>query len=131
MPDHLFQARHLFRGTALIWLVLFVFMGVGGAPDPGGGGSMDRLRALYRRADSLYHLENSTHVTDSLALAGFSAVITGLQGLPGHGDQDTLLAGAFLRKGVLLDAAFDYAGAKACYSGALDHDRRVDSLTFV
>jgi CHAT domain-containing protein/tetratricopeptide (TPR) repeat protein len=130
MPDHLFQARHLFRRTALLWLVLFVFVGVGGVPGPGGG-SLDRLRALYRRADSLYHLENSTHATDSLALAGFSAVITGLQGLPGHGDQDTLLAGAFLRKGVLLDAAYDYAGAKACYSGALDHDRQVDSLTFV
>jgi CHAT domain-containing protein len=64
-------------------------------------------------------------------MAGFSAVIAGLQGLPGHADQDTMLAGAYLRKGVLLDAAYDYAGAKACYSGVLLHDRQVDSLTFV
>jgi CHAT domain-containing protein len=92
---------------------------------------MDRLTAMYRRADSLYHLQNSTHTTDSTALAGFSAVITGLQGLPGHNAQDTMLAGAFLRKGVLLDAMYDYAGAKACYSGVLEHDRQVDSLTFV
>jgi CHAT domain-containing protein/Tfp pilus assembly protein PilF len=92
---------------------------------------MDRLTALYRRADSLYHLQNSTHTTDSMALAGFSAVITGLQGLPEHNAQDTMLAGAFLRKGVLLDATYDYAGAKACYSGVLEHDRQVDSLTFV
>jgi len=129
MPDHLFHARHLFRRTALLWLVLFVFMGVGGAPDPGR--SLDRLRALYRRADSLYHLGNSTHATDSVALVGFNAVIAGLQALPGHGDQDTMLAGAFLRKGILLDATYDYAGAKASYSSALQHDRQVDSLTFV
>jgi CHAT domain-containing protein/Tfp pilus assembly protein PilF len=129
MPDHLFQARHLCKKTTLLWLVLFVFVVVGGAPDPGG--SLARLSVLYRHADSLYHLDNSTHTTDSLAMAGFSAVIAGLKGLPGHADQDTMLAGAFLRKGVLLDAAYDYAGAKACYSGALQHDRQVDSLTFV
>ncbi len=131
MPDHLFLARHLFSRTALLWLVLFIFVAVGGSPDPGGAGSFERLRTLYRRADSLYHLQNSTHLTDSLALAGFGTVIAGLQSLPAHAHQDTMLAGAYLRKGVLLDAAYDYAGAKACYSGVLQHDRQVDSLTFV
>ena len=62
---------------------------------------------------------------------GLARLLQVCKGCRGIGDQDTLLAGAFLRKGVLLDAAYDYAGAKACYSGALEHDRQVDSLTFV
>ncbi|HWB91566.1 MAG TPA: CHAT domain-containing tetratricopeptide repeat protein [Puia sp.] len=96
-----------------------------------GGEERSRLMALYRRADSLYHLAHSTPATDSLALAGFGAVIQAYRSLPGHAEKDTLLAGALLRKGVLLDAAGDYSGAKACYIGALNANPREDSLSFV
>jgi len=109
--------------------------GVDKLPGPGkpGGGdkSREHFQAIYRRADSLYHLARSTSVTDSLALAGFGAVIDGLTAGPSHGERDTLLAGAFLRKGILLDAAGDYAGAKTCYAGALNSNPQPDSLTFV
>lgn len=106
-------------------LVLTVF------GNDGGKGDRDHLLALYRRADSLYHLTHSTAVTDSQSLAGFNAVIDGLRSLRSHPDKDSLLAGALLRKGVLLDAAGDYAGAKACYVDALNANPREDSLSFV
>ncbi|HEV2483475.1 MAG TPA: CHAT domain-containing tetratricopeptide repeat protein [Puia sp.] len=116
-------------------LLVFIVLTSGG---PGGDDQRqgerithERLQAMYRRADSLYHLTHSTPVTDSLALAGFGAVIEGVQAMPGHPETDTLLAGAFLKKGILLDAAGDFAGAKACYAGALNSNPQQDSLSFV
>jgi len=66
-----------------------------------------------------------------MALAGFGTVIDGLRALPGPAEKDALLAGAFLRKGILLDAAGNYAGAKTCYAGALNSNPQIDSLSFV
>ena len=123
---------------ALLVFIVFTSGGPGGGdkrPGPGKPGGDDRprekLQAIYRRSDSLYHLTHSTSVTDSLALAGFGAVIDGLQAMSDHGEGDTLLAGAFLRKGILLDAAGDYAGAKTCYAGVLNSNTQLDSLSFV
>ncbi|HVS96723.1 MAG TPA: CHAT domain-containing tetratricopeptide repeat protein [Puia sp.] len=112
--------------------VLFVLLlAVAGAVYGDGGSPSQRLAALYRKADSLFHLAQSTPATDSMALADFSAVIAGLQAGPADGVTDSLLAGALLRKGVLLDAAGDYSGARAAYCGALLRHRAEDSLVFV
>ena len=122
------------RHAAVLLPALLVFAAMGNGGPGGGNRSGDdraHLQALYRRADSLYHLTHSTPATDSLALAGFNVVIDGWRSLPGHEEKDSLLAGAFLRKGILLDAAGDYAGAKACYVGALNANPREDSLSFV
>jgi CHAT domain-containing protein len=114
-------------GSLLTFLLLagLVFGYPGGVPA--------RLLALYRRSDSLFHLSNGTSATDSMALAGFSAVITSLKAMgAGHdGAADSLLAGALLRKGVLLDAAGDFSGARTAYCDALSHHRANDSLVFV
>ncbi len=125
-----------FRSAALL-AALLVFVGVGrgnpgGPGGPGGqGGPRDRLLSLYSRADSLYRLSHSTPVTDSMALAGFGAVIEGFYRLPGHRDRDTVLAGALLRKGILLDAAGNYPGAKASYISAMNASLPNDSISFV
>lgn len=133
--------RAVLAVPALLVLIVLTSGGPGrgnqrqvGAKAGGGPGDRmthERLRVLYRQADSLYHLTHSTSVTDSLASAGFGAVIDGIRAAPGHPERDTLLAGAFLRKGILLDAAGDFAGAKACYSGALNSNPQLDSLSFV
>jgi len=127
------------RIVALFSCLLFfagVVMGrgrgtVAGAVFGDGGGPPQRLLALYRKADSLYHLTHSTAATDSMALVDLSAVIAGLEGGSAGGPNDSLLAGALLRKGALLDAAGDFAGAKAAYCGALARYPSDDSLVFV
>lgn len=129
--------RAVLAAPALLVFIVLTSGGPGGGgrrqvgAKAGGGITRERLRAIYRRADSFYHLTHSTSVTDSLALAGFAAVIDGIRAAPGHPERDTLLAGAFLRKGILLDAAGDFAGAKTCYAGALNSNPQLDSLSFV
>ena len=109
----------------------------GNGPPGSGSGNPGRippqLLALYRRSDSLFHLTRSTAATDSMALAGFSAVIAGLKAVHKPRDiaADSLLAGALLRKGALLDATGDYMGAKMAYCDALSRHRGNDSLEFV
>src|SRR6185437_4901079 len=114
--------RAVLAVPALLVLILLTSGGPGDQrpADRKGGLTHERLQAIYRRADGLYHLTHSTPITDSLAQLGFGAVIDGIRAIPGHPERDTLLAGAFLRKGILLDAAGDFAGAKACYTGALN-----------
>ena len=127
--------RAVLAVPALLVLIVLTSGGPGdqrpGGPKGGDGMTQERLKAIYRRADSLYHLTHSTPVTDSLAQTGFGAVIDGIRELPGHPEKDTLLAGAFLRKGILMDAAGNFAGAKACYAGALNSNPQLDSLSFV
>jgi CHAT domain-containing protein len=122
------------RRIAVSLLTLLLLAGLAfGYP----GGVPARLLALYRRSDSLFRLSDGTAATDSMALAGFNAVIAGLRATgPRHGGTtdsatDNLLAGALLRKGVLLDAAGNYAGAKTAYCEALLNRRADDSLVFV
>ena len=137
MSDRMPLIRNIGHSAVLLVPALLVFIvltsgGPGGdVRRPGTGQTGERLRAIYRRSDSLYHLTHSTSATDSLALAGFGAVIDGLRALKGPAEKDSLLAGAFLRKGILLDAAGDYPGAKACYVGALNSNPQIDSLSFV
>jgi CHAT domain-containing protein len=95
---------------------------------PGGPGD---LLAIYHRADSLFHLTNNTPATDSMALIGFEAVIAGIQSSSGRNGADTLLTEALLRKGILLDAAANYARATTAYREVLAHDLHNDSMTFV
>lgn len=129
--------RAVLAAPALLVLIVLTSGGPGadkpglGGPKAGDGPTQERLKGVYRRADSLYHLRHSTAVTDSLAQAGFGAVIDAIRAMPGHPEMDTLLAGAFLREGILLDAAGNFAGAKACYAGALNSNPHLDSLSFV
>ena len=94
-----------------------------------GGPAGDRLLARYRRADSLFHLDKSTRVTDSLALAGFTSVVDELEKSGARGD--TLLTGALLKQGILLDAGGDYARARTAYCRVLGYGPADDSLVFV
>jgi CHAT domain-containing protein len=112
---------------SLIVCILLRMVAAGNPGDP-----RNRLIALYRGADSLFHLSHSTTATDSMAFAGFNLVIDGCRKLQGGGGgNDGLLAGALLRKGILLDAAGNYPGAGACYSAALRTGAKDDSLAFV
>ena len=124
---------------SLIGCVLLCMAAAGNPRDPNDprdpgrtDGLRNRLVALYRRSDSLFHLSHSTPVTDSLSFAGFNAVIEGCRKLPGGGGgDDWLLAGALLRKGILLDAGGNYPGAGTCYGAALHAGGKDDSLVFV
>ncbi|GGA95859.1 CHAT domain-containing protein [Puia dinghuensis] len=98
--------------------------------SPGGSGG-DGLLALYRHADSLYHLNQSTPANDSLALAEFTVVADVLEKGGNHGGSDTLLTGALLKKGILLDAGGDYARARVAYCRVLGYHPPNDSLIFV
>jgi len=112
------------RGIVFLLLLLF------GTAWAGPGGPVgDRLLARYRWADSLFHLDKSTRVTDSLALAGFSAIVDELEKAGARGD--TLLTGALLKKGILLDAGGDYARARTAYCRVLGYRLADDSLVFV
>ncbi|HEY4109607.1 CHAT domain-containing tetratricopeptide repeat protein [Puia sp.] len=103
-----------------------VLAGPGGPGEAGG----DRLRARYRRADSLYHLDRSTPATDSMALAGFAAVADELE-RSGPRSGDTLLIGSLLKKGILYDAVGDFGRARTAYCRALSFHPAGDSLVFV
>ncbi|HVU94774.1 MAG TPA: CHAT domain-containing tetratricopeptide repeat protein [Puia sp.] len=112
--------------VALLFLGLLLFGSVLAGP---GGPVGDRLLVRYRRADSLFHLDRSTRVTDSLALAGFTAVVNELEKAGARGD--TLLTVALLKRGILLDAGGDYARARTAYCGVLGYRPADDSLVFV
>jgi len=117
--------RKVFLGF-LAFLALFSF-------DLGnpGGRPADPVAVLYHRADSLYHLDNSTPATDSLAYFGFLQVIRMFEIHPDLPDPGRLLFRAWLQKGVLLDVKSDYQGAKEAYCRALRLPRTTDSLLFV
>jgi len=110
------------KGIAFFFVVLLLAWRGG----PGAAG----LLARYHRADSLFHLERSTPVTDSLALVGFSSLVDELEKAGARSD-DTLFTGALLRKGILLDAAGDYSPARKAYCRVLTFLPPSDSLAFV
>ena len=93
--------------------------------------SVSRIVQLYRQADDLFHIPNSTPSNDSAALAGFDQVIAGLRQLPDFKDKDTLLFQSWLKKGILLDSRYDFGGARQSYCTALHFHPQVDSLAFV
>ncbi len=105
--------------------VAFFFFGNTG-PVPVG-----KIIQLYHYADNLYRLPNSTPATDSSALAGFGRVIDELQKTPAFTGKDTLFFQSWLKKGILLDSRYDFAGARDCYSTALHFHPQTDSLGFV
>jgi len=100
-------------------------------PDYGNGDPIARITSLYRQANALFSLTNNTPATDSQALADFQQVIDELRTIPNGSGKDTLLSGSFLRKGILLDARYDFAGAKSAYCQALNCHWLSDSLTYV
>jgi len=136
MSDRKTSISLVLRRAAAFLPALLVFAALAGwgpgdaGNDGPGPGDRNHLKSLYHHADSLYHLTNSTSATDSQALAGFNAVITGWKSIHGA-PKDTLLSGALLRKAVLLDAARDFSGAKASYIAALNANPQEDSLSFV
>lgn len=115
------------RVLAILWgMMLLSGRGIAAPGTPGADG----LLARYRHADSLYHLERNTPVTDSIALAEFSAVADALEKGRPAGVADSVLTGALLKKGVLLDAGGNYLGARAAYCRVLTY-KPADSLVFV
>jgi len=101
-------------------------------PDYGNGDPIARITSLYRQANALFSLTNNTPATDSQALADFQQVIDELRTSPDKGSgKDTLLSGSYLRKGILLDSRYDFAGAKSAYCQALNCHWLSDSLTYV
>lgn len=126
MTSFAFLCGYMRRGIVFLLLGLLTAEAVVAGP---GGPAGDRLLARYRRADSLFRLERSTRVTDSLALAGFTAVIDELEKAGTRGD--TLLTGALLKKGILLDAGGDYAQARTAYCRVLGYRPADDSIVFV
>jgi CHAT domain-containing protein len=99
--------------------------------DYGNVDPLARITRLYRQADSLFRLTNNTPATDSQALTDFQQVIDGLLPLPDGKGKDTLLSGSYLKKGILLDSRYDFAGAKSAYCQALNSHWLSDSLTYV
>ncbi|WP_158085418.1 CHAT domain-containing tetratricopeptide repeat protein [Niastella vici] len=71
------------------------------------------IRALYNRANHLFHLPNPTDATDSLALATFQQMLSLAQS-PGSAP-DSLLFYAHLNSGILQDVNTNYAQAIASY----------------
>lgn len=96
-----------------------------------GPAPLSRILLIYRHADHLFRLPDATPSTDSSALAGFSEVIAELQKVTDFKDKDTLYFQAWLKKGILLDSRYDFAGARDCYSTALRFHPQTDSLGFV
>lgn len=93
--------------------------------------SPETIRALYRRADSLFRLAHPTTLTDSLARITFREVIAELESSRA---QDTLLFPAYIKIGVLADVRGNYAEAIRSYRKALgcfdNHRGWSDSLLF-
>ena len=110
----------------MIYFLLLTFLNFGNPGTP-----LSRILELYHRADALFRLPVSTPANDSTALAGFEQVISGLNGTPDFNGKDTLFFQSWLKKGILLDAKYDYAGAKDSYCKALDYHKENDSLRFV
>lgn len=71
------------------------------------------LLALYKKANRLFHIQNPTDATDSMALAAYQQVIAIAQ-KTGTGP-DSLLFYAHLNTGILLDVNGRYAAAIAAY----------------
>ncbi len=117
-------------GKVVLWCLAFltlISLNFGNS----GGGPSDRIFALYHRADSLYHLDNSTPATDSMAFAAFGQVIAGIGERRDFDDKDHILCRSYLQKGVLLDVKTDYAGAARAYCKAFSLPGVTDSLSFV
>ncbi len=110
----------------LVILLVLTFLNFGNPGTP-----LSRILELYHKADELFRLPVSTPANDSTALAGFEQVIGELQRSPDFKDKDTLFFQSWLKKGILLDVKYDYAGAKEAYCKALDFHKQKDSLRFV
>jgi CHAT domain-containing protein len=95
------------------------------------GDPVSRILAEYHQANVLFSLPNSTPANDSKALALFEQLTTELGQSPDFGGKDTLLFQSWLKKGILLDAKYDYAGAKTAYCKALSLHIPSDSLAYV
>jgi CHAT domain-containing protein len=117
-------------GKVVLWLLAFLALISFNFGNPGGR-LADRISALYRKADSLYHLNGSTAGTDSMAFAGFEQVIAAIEGRRDFVDRDRILSRSYLQKGVLLDVKNDYAGATKAYCKVFSIHGTTDSLSFV
>jgi CHAT domain-containing protein len=135
-------------GKVVLWLIAFLLLIVSfnfghPAPAPSPAPTLERIIKIYRKADSLFHLSNTTPIIDSSALAGFEEVIAdlvrypGVSGAAGAGgaaakaSRDTLLFQSWLKKGILLDSRNNYTGAKDAYLMALRLHTMRDSASFV
>lgn len=114
--------RRLVEGICFLLLSSLVTAAPGTPPG---------ILALYHRSDVLFHLTNATPASDSTALAGFEEVIRQAEKAGDFSGRDTLLFQSWLKKGILVDSKYNYAGAKDAYCRALGFHPPTDSLRFV
>ena len=95
------------------------------------GDPVSRILEEYHQANRLFSLPNSTPANDRKALALFERLTTKLEQSPDFSGKDTLLFQSWLKKGILLDAQYDYASAKTAYCKALGLHIPSDSLAYV
>jgi LPXTG-motif cell wall-anchored protein len=96
------------------WLVLACWLVC--SYRTGNPGHRNQLQALYNKAYRLFHLNNPTDATDSLALATFQKVIV-LAEITGSG-ADSLVFNACLHSGILLAIRTNYTQAIEAYRRA-------------
>jgi CHAT domain-containing protein len=91
---------------AAVWLCLSYHTG---NPET----TPSRIRELYKKANQLFHLDNPTSRTDSMAMATFEQVIDEMQ--KANLRDDTTLFFSWLRKGILHDVKEQFTEAKNAY----------------
>jgi CHAT domain-containing protein len=115
------------KGWLLLAAWLFCSYNTGNQQEP-----TPTLRALYTKADRLFHLPNPTDATDSLALAIYQQVMV-LAEKTGAA-ADSLLFHAHVNTGILLEVQTSYAPAIQAYGKAQQikqqHPQWSDSLLY-
>lgn len=118
-------------GKVILLIPAFLLLMLSNTGSPGG--PPNTVAETYQKADKLFNLSSPTNTSDSLALAGFEAVISRLEKFP-DSNCDTLLFQSWLKKGILLDVRSKNTEAKDAYlkAGAITARNRSlsDSLLF-
>jgi CHAT domain-containing protein len=100
-------------GSLLLAFLLFVFFDFSNPDSP----EQEILR-LYKKADKLFNLPNSSDLTDSLAKTSFLEVVKKLENQTYYRN-DTLLFLSFLKIGILMDVQLNYDKARENYLSAI------------
>ena len=117
-------------GKLISFLTAFLLLAL---LDSANTGDPFSVPDAYLKADQFFNSSSPTDETDSLALAGFDAVIAKLEKYPDR-YLDSILFQSYLRKGILLDVKAKNAEAKDTYLKAAAMPKKnallSDSLLF-
>jgi CHAT domain-containing protein len=100
-------------GSLLLAFLLFVFFDFSKPDSP-----EQEILSLYKKADKLFNLPNSSDLTDSLAKSTFQQVVKRLENQTVYRN-DTLLFLSFLKIGILMDVQLNYEKARENYLSAI------------